>query len=101
MPWKVSDPVSLRDELTKLMQPEGANVAELCRRFGVSRKTGYKWLARVKAGQGTADRPCRPHRSPRRTVATREEAPPGVVAVRQEHPCWGGRKIVAVLRRQG
>jgi transposase InsO family protein len=98
MPWKVSDAMSLRTELTALMQQEGANVAALCRRFEVSRKTAYKWLGRLKAGQGVADRSRRPHASPGRTAAACEQA---VLAARSEHPCWGGRKIAAVLDRAG
>ena len=44
--WKESDRVSERLEFVKLAGVEGANIAAFCRRFGVSRKTGYKWLQR-------------------------------------------------------
>ena len=54
--------MSLRRELVELALAEGANVSELCRRFGVSRKTGYKWLSRHRSGglEGLADRSRRP-----------------------------------------
>jgi transposase InsO family protein len=100
MPWKECDCMSLRLELVTLMRAEGANVAELARRFGVARKTAYKWLRRYEARgcTGLANESRRPRASPRRTAPSTEQA---ALAVRAAHPCWGGRKIAAVLRRQG
>jgi transposase InsO family protein len=69
-----------------------SNIAELCRRFGISRKTGYKWLGR----QSSDDASRRPLSSPSRTGDDIERK---VVALRTEHPAWGGRKIAHVLRR--
>jgi transposase len=47
---------------------EGANISVLCRHYGISRKTGYKWLKRYReeGEAGLADRSRRPHRSPRK-----------------------------------
>jgi len=42
IPWREVCTVSLRAEFVLLAQQEGVNVAELCRRYGVNRKTGYK-----------------------------------------------------------
>jgi transposase InsO family protein len=100
MPWKVCDAMSLRTELVSLMQQEGANVSELCRRFGVSRKTAYKWskLARNSEGIALADRSRRPVSSPAKTAAQVEAR---VVALRGEHPAWGGRKLRRRLQDQG
>jgi transposase InsO family protein len=99
MPWKEATPMSLRSEFIHLAQLEEANISELCRRFGISRKTGYKWLKRYQQGGegGLADRPRRPHHSPRRSSTAIEAA---VLEVRHEHPVWGGRKIKAYLERQ-
>lgn len=47
MSWKESDRVSRRRECLDLAVVPGANISLLCRRFGISRKTGYKWLKRV------------------------------------------------------
>ncbi len=47
MPWKVRDNVSLRKEFVLLAIQPDANVRELCRRFGISPKTGYKWITLV------------------------------------------------------
>jgi transposase InsO family protein len=92
MPWKVGTTVSVRREFVELARVEGANVAELCRRFGISRKTGYKWLARFDADgtEGLADRSRRPEHSPGQTLPAIEEQ---VVSLRTEHPAWGGRKL--------
>jgi transposase InsO family protein len=82
----------LREELIRLARQPEANVSELCRRFGISRKTGYKWLGR-EDGQ---DRSRRPKTSPGRTAADVEAH---VLAIRHEHPAWGARKIACVLLR--
>ena len=100
MSWKVSDAMSLRAELVSLMQQEGANVSELARRFGVSRKTAYKWAERAKKGKGSAlaDRSRRPQSSPAQTSKPVEAR---VVELRVEHPAWGGRKLRRRLQDQG
>ena len=46
MPWREVSTVDQRREFVALASVEGSNRRELCRRFGISRKTGYKWLAR-------------------------------------------------------
>ncbi len=98
MPWGNVTVFELRQEFVSLAGVEGANISELCRRFGISRKTGYKWLGRYASGQEEAlqDRSRRPHGSPRKSGADVEQA---VVGVRQAHPAWGGRKIAHVLAR--
>lgn len=98
MTWKECGIVSLREEFVALASSRGANRSLLCRRFGISRKTGYKWLKRAEGGGSMLDRSRRPHRSPARTPASVASA---VLAVREAHPAWGGRKIRAVLRRGG
>jgi transposase InsO family protein len=87
-------------EFVRLATSPGANVSELCRRFGVSRSNGYKWLSRYEAEgrSGLEERSRRPHRSPDRTSSELEGR---VLAIRAEHPAWGGRKIRKVLERVG
>jgi|SRR5271156_1622988 len=89
-----------KKEFVRLALVEGANRRELCRRFGASATLGYRLLGRYLAeGEaGLEERSRRPLVSPRRTCAEIEAA---VLAVRAEHPVWGGRKIAAVLKRQG
>jgi transposase InsO family protein len=96
MPWREVGVVSLRAEFVALAQQEGANVRGLCRRFGISPPTAYKWLTRYQqsGAAGLHDRSRRPHRSPARTPADVEEV---VVGLRDAHPAWGGRKLTAWL----
>lgn len=98
MPWRVSDAMSERLDLVTLAGQPGANMAELCRRFGISRKTGYKWLKRFgEVGfEGLVDRSRRPKVSPRRTA---ESIAAAALDLRRTHPVWGGRKIRRVLQR--
>jgi len=74
--------------------------AALCRQFGISRKTGYKWRSRCRqAGSLTAlaEHSRRPHRSPRRIAASLEER---VLELRRPDG-WGARKIAHLLWEQG
>ncbi len=71
-----------------LAKAPDANISQLCRRYAISRKTGYKWLGRGL--EDLADRSRRPLHSPRRTAALVEAQ---VGALQREHPAWGGRKI--------
>lgn len=100
MPWKVETTVDLRREFVELCVAEGANISELCRRFGVSRKTGYKWLSRHRASgvAGLQDESRRPLHSPSQTEASMESA---VVKLRASHPAWGGRKLRRRLEDEG
>jgi transposase InsO family protein len=98
MPWKESTFMSQRSEFVALARAPGANFSELCRRFGISRKTGYKWRLADGEGAGLEDRSRRPSGSPWRT-------PPGleahIIAVRQRFPFYGGRKIRRLLISEG
>ena len=98
MPWQEVSTMSLRREFVMLASVEGANRAELCRRFGISRKTGYKWLERARSGCLLADATRRPANSPRRTKLTTEQF---IVALRDEHPAWGARKLRRRLQDLG
>ena len=64
MPWMKKDLMSLRGEFVHLVETELLLLATLCQRFGISRKTGYKWLARDRdeGRAGVADRSRRPRR---------------------------------------
>jgi len=92
--------MSLRLEFVTLAQHEKANVAELCRRFGISRETGYKWLGRFREGGAQAlwDRSRRPHTMPRRTA---EPVCNQLLELRAAHPAWGPRKLRRRLQDLG
>jgi len=96
MPWKECNPMSERFDFCHSAQPPGTNLSALCQKFEISRSTGYKWLRRyIQEGDaGLADRSRRPHHSPTRTPAEMEAQ---VLDLRRQYPCWGPRKIRAVL----
>lgn len=91
--------MSLRSEFCHLACQKGIAFAQLCQRFGISRKTGYKWLLRYReSGEaGLSDRSRRPHCSPGRTAAAIERQ---VLELRAPYH-WGGRKISHLLRERG
>lgn len=72
---------------------------ELCERFGISRKQGYKWVERYEEDgvEGLADRSRAPHTHP---LAVSEPLVERIVAARKRHPRWGPRKLLVVLKRQ-
>jgi transposase InsO family protein len=92
LPWSQVTVKDQREEFVRLACQPGANISQLCRRNGISRKTGYKWLNR----EDLEDRSRRPHTSPARTPAQLEAE---VLAVRAQHPAWGARTIAHVLAR--
>jgi transposase InsO family protein len=100
MPWLETDVRDQRIQFVMTMRKPGARMAPVCRAFRISRKTGYKWLAREEAAQSVAalgDRSRRPRRSPARTgarVTTR------VVTLREEYG-WGGAKLGRLLDAEG
>ena len=71
MSWPSGTVMDKRLEFVRLAEAGGISKAELCRRFGISRQTGFAFLKRYREGGEAAlqDRPRRPHSSPRRTDA--------------------------------
>ena len=100
MPWQVSDAMSLRTEFVQLARQQTGSFRELCRRFGISARTGYKWCERYceEDPHSLADRSRRPLSSPCRTDAQTEAQ---VVQLRCQHPAWGGRKLHRRLQDMG
>ena len=70
----------------------------MCREFGISRKTGYKWLNRYKNGQLLSDRSRAPNTVPGKTSANTEEQ---ILKVRADNPGWGAATIHKVLENSG
>lgn len=72
---------------------------DLCGRFGVSRKAGYKWVERYEDGgiEALKDRSHAPHSHPHAVTA---EVVEEFLAARHKHPRWGPRKLIVVVRRR-
>jgi transposase InsO family protein len=100
MPWKAITTMSQRQEFIELALKENANMRAVCREFGITARTGYKWIKRYQEeGElGLYDRSRRPQHSPFKSSAVLEEA---VLKVRRAHPAWGGRKIQWKLVQDG
>ena len=92
MPWLTQTTMSQRHEFVLLASKAGVNFRQLCRRFRISAKTGYKWKARfaTEGVVGLADRSRRPKRSPK---TIRAEATAAVLAIRSANVTWSGRKL--------
>jgi len=100
MPWLETDVVDQRVRFVLALERPGAKLARVCRTFGISRTTGYRWRDRHAAAHSVTalrDVSRRPHRSPRRTTAARTAR---VVALRGEYG-WGGDKLAALLDGEG
>jgi transposase InsO family protein len=76
---------------------EAFTMTELCERYGVSRKTGYKWLERFRSAgfAGLEERSRRPRSSPQQASA---EVVERIVDLRRNRPRWGAKKLLARLR---
>lgn len=97
-PWESEEPELLRQEFVRLASTTGANITELCHRFHISRKTGYKWLERSKRSQHLKDRSRRPktisYRVPKHIIDK-------ILSARDLHPQWGAKKLRQYLIMQG
>lgn len=96
MPWKESRIVDQRLQFLSSYQKEEMSVADLCREYGVSRPTGYRWINRYKevGPEGLVDRSRRPKGCSHATLEPIENA---IIALRAKHPSWGARKLKARL----
>jgi putative transposase len=97
MPWKETCRMEERFRLIEAMREEvEPSLAEVCRRFGISRKTAYKWLRRYAAegADGLKDRVSVARVQVKRLSVELEDA---VVVLRKQHSFWGPKKLRAVL----
>jgi transposase InsO family protein len=99
MPWQEMSPVDRRLQFMSEYLTGLFTMTELTAQYGVSRKTGYKWVERYEADGPRAleDRSRRPHSHPATTEAALVDA---LVAVRRRHPRWGAKKLLAIVRQQ-
>ena len=98
MPWKEVTAVNERMEFVARLKA-GERMSDLCREFGISRKTGYKfeWRYEEHGPIGLYDFSRRPRRLARQVSAGIQTA---ILELKREKPTWGAAKIQEVLRRQ-
>ena len=85
MPWRETSPMEQRLEFVQEYESGLFTMTELAAEYGISRKTGYKWLERYEAdgALGVRDRSRRPHSSPHATDA---DVMATLIRLRQRHP---------------
>lgn len=98
MPWKERTALEERKAFIEEWRKGDESVAALCRCFGISRDSAYKWIKRyeVNGEAGLAELSRAPHDSPQRMAQKTEGA---ILKLRQEHARWGPRKLLAYLKR--
>lgn len=96
MPWSEITPMDERLQFVADLRRGTEEMAVLCRRYGVSRKTGYKWRDRYAAegAAGLAERSHAVHACPH---ATAPDAVDALAELRRRHPTWGPKKLLTVL----
>jgi putative transposase len=99
MPWKVINPMDAKTEFVLRAMRQDSDFCALCREFGISRKTGYKWKERfLRDGMsGLSERSRRPESSPNQLD---EDQVCQIIRLKQAHPHWGPRKLREVFARQ-
>ena len=92
--------MELRREFVLAAVTPGANIAQLCRDFGISRNNGYKWIRRYRAA-GEAGLHQR-NRRPLKAAGTSGEMVLRIIELRRKYPRWGAKKLrVLLLRLEG
>lgn len=100
MPWEKTDVSEQRVKFVVRAVSGKERMTELCREFGISRPTGYRWRQRFEQSYsvtGVLERSRRPAHSPWRTELNKEER---VGVLRQQYG-WGAKKIEVLLREEG
>jgi putative transposase len=99
MPWRETAPMKERMRFVTDWERDLYSMAELCERYGVSRKTGYKWIERYEhAGpEGLRERSRAPHHCPHRISP---DVAAAICATRRQHPSWGPEKLLHWLKRR-
>src|SRR5262245_2132708 len=96
MPWDETTRMSQRARFAVEFSSCLYTMSELCRRYGISRKTGYKWAQRFAESETPdwTDRSRRPRSCPHCTTSSVESE---LLELRGQHPSWGPRKLRAWL----
>jgi transposase InsO family protein len=92
MPWETKDVVDERTRFVLEQQNSEYTMAELCRIYGIARKTGYLWSRRYEGfgPEGLKDRRYGAGSHPNRTS---ERVEGWILQLKQAHPSWGAKKL--------
>lgn len=99
MPWEERKIVERRMKFVMEVEESENNMTDLCEQFGISRKTGYKWLGRylMEGPRGLEDK-SREHHSHPATIV--EEIVEMILEARRVHSTWGPKKLKSWLERK-
>jgi len=99
MPWRETSTMDQRTQFIADYLHDVLSITELCELYGVSRKTGYKWIDRYihfgPAGLEEGSR--RPHHAPNQTAP---EIIAALLEARHRHPTWGAKKLLPLLHKR-
>lgn len=92
MPWKEKSVDDQKKEFAENALRKNSNIAQLCRQFNITRRTGYKWIERYK-NEGTAGLKDKSRAPLKQTNATPPDIVDQILAVKHKYPCWGPKKV--------
>lgn len=98
MPWECKTLELTRKEFVAKAIMKTNSISELCREYGISRPTAYKWIERYKNGDCLSDKSHEPFAKPFKTPQYQEEL---ILNAREVHPTWGARKLHRFLQNKG
>ena len=97
MPWECKTVEKLREEFV-VAANSCHNFSSLCREFGITRKTGYKWLNRFIENDSLSDKSRKPFNISNKTSEHIEKL---IIDIRNDNPGWGAKTIKKVLENRG
>ncbi len=98
MPWRRTEPMDERVHFISDCLKAKYEVSELCEAYGISRKTGYKWINRYKEQgiEGLKEVSRRPHHSPYKTPARIKKE---IIELRKRYG-WGPKKLLSIMKNK-
>jgi putative transposase len=99
MPWSQTSPMDQKTQFIADYLRGLLTITELCALYGISRKTGYKFIERyLRSGPaGLEERSRRPHQSPNQTAP---EIVTALLEARRRHPSWGAKKLLTLEHKR-
>ena len=99
MPWNETTPMDQKMQFIADYLRAELSMTELCELYGISRKTGYKFVERYleHGPEGLEERSRRPQSHPNETP---EEVVQAILELRRRHPRWGAKKLLPLLEKR-
>ena len=97
MPWEERTVCRMREEFVRRVHEGRESITSLCKEYGITRRTGYKWLGRAEAGDELIDKSRRPAKIHR----TEPEIEQTIVSYRKRYPAQGAVKLRRMMENEG